>query len=92
MTINFSDNSPIGQITGATESYQFVSATVALNKTTTALSSSDVEIGPIMGTTLPATLAGNVVGSEGQGVGGIVSSDVVNGSSYLASFYGQLEE
>lgn len=92
MTINFSDNSPIGQITGATENYQFVSATVALNKTTTALSSSDVEIGPIMGTTLPATLAGNIVGSAGQGVGGIVSSDVVNGSSYLASFYGQLEE
>lgn len=87
-TINFGAAAPMGRITGASETYQFVGASVALNKTTTALSSSTIEIGPIMGATLPATLAGNIMGSVGDGIGGIVSSQTVNGSSYLASFYG----
>lgn len=86
--INFGSSAPVGRITGASETYQFVGASVALNKTTTSLSSSSIEIGPILGTTLPATLAGNIMGAGGTGVGGVVSSEATNGSSYLASFYG----
>ena len=91
LSLDFSQSAPIGRISGATDGYIFVGASVALDKETTALSSSSVEIGPVMGATQTATLAGNIMGTTGSGVGGIIVSDDTGGAAYLASFYGTLQ-
>ena len=91
LSLDFSQSAPIGRISGATDGYIFVGASVALDKETTALSSSSVEIGPVMGATQSATLAGNIMGTTGSGVGGIIVSDDTGGTAYLASFYGTLQ-
>lgn len=92
VTLNVNFGSKSATITGVTDNFIFSSSSIAVNTSSGHFSSSTAEIGQRTGANIriPATIEGSFYGTNGNGMGGIVTGglNVVTNSGYLGSFAG----
>ena len=84
MNVNFETST--GSITGASDNYIFSDNNIIINSINGEFSGSSTTIGPRDNIKVPATLAGSFYGTNANGVGGVVSTDLNQDDGYVAVF------